>query len=161
MENTNKDDDLLKEIESLDIEPAENIALPDASSEPSLSPFIEPDVKKEDNILSKYLDKMDIVTNEVLVSCKADRQEAQQIIDLFLSKINAATAAPPSRMYVDGLVKAIEVKSNINMTAVKIMDTNAKMIAATKAGIVINNNTQVNHSNELTDILNSAPTDEA
>ena len=152
MENVK--DDLLKEIESLDSEPA-NINI-----EPLLT---DQDIQKEVkvNVYDKYLDKMDAVTNEVLVSCKADRQEAQQIIDLFLSKIHAATVAPPSRMYVDGLVKAIEVKSNINMAAVKIMDTNAKMIAATKAGIVINNNTQVNHSRELADILNSIPTDEA
>ena len=55
--------------------------------------------------------------------------------------------------HFDGLVKAVEVKANINTNAVKVMEGVAKMIAATKAGInVQNNNVQISGA-ELDDIL--------
>jgi hypothetical protein len=42
---------------------------------------------------------------------------------------------------VESLVKAIEVKSNINTTAVKMIEANAKTLAATKSSINIQQNT--------------------
>lgn len=95
--------------------------------------------------INKYLDRLDGVTDEVLNACRADRQEAQDVILLLRSQINDAIAnqKQPSRMWVDGLVKAVEVKSLVNMTAVKIIEANAKILAATKAGgtnVQVNNN---------------------
>jgi len=46
-------------------------------------------------------------------------------------------------MFIDGLVKAVEVKANINMTAVKMMEANAKMLASMKATTSV----QVNNQN--------------
>jgi LEA14-like dessication related protein len=59
-------------------------------------------------------------------------------------------------MYIDGLVKAVEVKANINQNAIKMMEANSKMIASMKpgSGTTINNNLQVNNS-ELDEILNN------
>jgi hypothetical protein len=60
-------------------------------------------------------------------------------------------------MYVDGLVAAVEVKANINMTAVKILEANAKMLAATKAAVsnvMVNQNVSVgNNDSDLVKIL--------
>lgn len=104
----------------------------------------EPEAPRPVNI-NKYLDRLDGVTDEVLNACRSDRQEAQEVILLLRSQINEAITnnKQPSRMWVDGLVKAVEVKSLVNMTAVKIIEANAKILAATKAGgtnVQVNNN---------------------
>lgn len=104
----------------------------------------EPEAPRPINI-NKYLDRLDGVTDEVLNACRSDRQEAQEVILLLRSQINEAITnnKQPSRMWVDGLVKAVEVKSLVNMTAVKIIEANAKILAATKAGgtnVQVNNN---------------------
>lgn len=94
----------------------------------------------------KYLHKLDDVTDEILASCRSDRQEAQDVINMFRNEIEQSINQnrPPQRMYVDGLVQAVEVKANINMTAVKIIEANAKMLAATKVtGNVMVNNVNV------------------
>ena len=69
----------------------------------------------------------------------------------------------PARMFVDGLVKAIEVKANVNMTAVKMMEANSKMLAAIKAsgGIQVNNqNLSVVNNHDLEQILDQPMTHE-
>lgn len=103
----------------------------------------------------KYLDKMEEVADEVLQACRSDRQEAQDVINMLRAQCDAAhnKSNSPARMYVDGLVKAVEVKANINGNAVKVMEGVAKMIAATKAGTNIHNNTVQVTGAELDEIL--------
>lgn len=106
--------------------------------------------------LSAEKERLDTVTDEVLDSCRADRQEAQDVIKLCRDEISAATSKSnsPSRMYVDGLVKAVEVKSKIMETAVKMMDTRAKFVSSVKTTIGQQNNVQINASSqELENIL--------
>ncbi len=96
----------------------------------------------------KYYIKLDGVTDEILTACRADRQEAQDVIHLLRDQIEQSLNKNqlPSRMYIDGLVQAVEVKANINMTAVKIIEANAKMLAATKVtgnNVMVNNNLNV------------------
>jgi hypothetical protein len=107
--------------------------------------------------ISKYLDKMDMVADEVLQSCRSDRQEAQEVIDMLRNQCQDAHARnqSPARMYVDGLVKAVEVKANINTNAVKVMEGVAKMIAATKSGLNIQNNNVTVSATELDEVLKS------
>lgn len=85
----------------------------------------------------KYLEKLDGVTEEVLSACRSDRQEAQDLIQTLRAEMDTmlARSQPLSKTLVDGIVKAVEVKANINMTAVKMMEANAKMLAATKAAV--------------------------
>ena len=112
--------------------------------------------------VSKYLEKMEEVADEVLVACRNDRQEAQDVINMLKGQCDLAheKSLPPARMYVDGLVKAVEVKANINGNAVKVMEGVAKMIAATKAGVNVQNNNISVSGAELDDILsNSGPMD--
>ena len=49
--------------------------------------------------------------------------------------------------------KAVEVKANINGNAVKVMEGVSKMIAATKAGINVQNNNLTVSGAELDEIL--------
>jgi hypothetical protein len=117
------------------------------------------------NHTKKYLTKLDDVTDEILTACRSDRQEAQEVIILYKSQIEDALTSnrDPQRMYVDGLVQAVEVKSNINLTMVKIMEANAKMLASLKAGSSLNikNNINVASSNdkELENILDEPITE--
>ena len=93
----------------------------------------------------KYLKDLEDVTAEVLDACRSDRQEAQDTINIFRKQIIDAIEAnrAPARMFIDGLVKAIEVKTNINGTAVKMIETNAKMLAALK--VSAGTNVQINN----------------
>jgi len=108
--------------------------------------------------VAKIHDRLHTVTEEVLQACRHDRQEAQDTINMLKKEIddhktNKQNVDIP-RIYIEGLVQAIEVKSGINQTAVKMMEVNAKMIAAARAGTNVNilNN---NNSNDpkLTEIL--------
>lgn len=111
--------------------------------------------------ITKYHERLDQVTTEVLAACRADRQEAQDVIELLRLQIDDAVSKSqaPQRMWVDGLVKAVEVKAGINATAVKIVEANAKMLAATRAGINILNQNVNTGSEDLEDILSRPITD--
>jgi hypothetical protein len=104
--------------------------------------------------ITKYLDKLDDVTDEVLAACRSDRQEAQEVIGIYKKAIEDAVSIskPPARMWVDGLVKAVEVKAGINANAVKMIEANAKMLAATKAGSTLNQQINIGGDN-LDDVL--------
>jgi hypothetical protein len=117
--------------------------------------FSEVVVEEEVAEANKYLDKMDEVSEEVLQACQADRQEAQDVINMLRKQCEDAHSNQriPARMYVDGLVKAVEVKANINGNAVKVMEGVAKMIAATKASTNIQNNNMNVSNAELDEIL--------
>jgi hypothetical protein len=114
--------------------------------------------------LREQFKQFDIVTDEILQGARSDRQETQDAINLMRGEIDKAIngGAHPSRMYVDNLVKALEVKATINQTAVKIMEAKAKMLAATKVGISVNTNIQTNvatgsSDQGLVDLLSKNP----
>lgn len=83
---------------------------------------------------SKYLGRVDDVAEEIIQACRSDRQEAQETITLLRDQIDTAISGgrSPERIYFESLVKAIEVKANINTNAVKAMEMTAKMLAALK-----------------------------
>jgi|10_taG_2_1085330.scaffolds.fasta_scaffold00044_62 hypothetical protein len=115
----------------------------------------EEEQQVQNSSLTKYLERLDDVTDEVLAACRSDRQEAQDVIGIYKKAIeDALTAkAPPARMWVDGLVKAVEVKAGINGNAVKMIEANAKMLAATKGGGTFNQQINVGGSENLDDVL--------
>ena len=96
----------------------------------------------------KFKHQLSQVTEEVLDAARADRQEAQDVINLCRDKIDGAPNDPP-RMYVDGLVKAVEVKSNINQTVVKMIEANVKALTAVKPSIGQQNNTLIHGASGL------------
>lgn len=113
------------------------------------------------NDISKKLKQLDEVTERILKSCEDDRSQAQEAIDLIKGEIERTLDAQnrPPAAFVEGLIKAIEVKAGINLTAVKIMEANAKMLAATKTGssVTVNNNNSISSDN-LADILSQPMT---
>lgn len=149
--------------ENVDLEPAECALQPvDTRQIEEISTTIVAEVPTVPTVdVVKYHERLDQVTIEVLAACRADRQETQDVIDLMRLQIDDAVnkSQSPSRMWVDGLVKAVEVKAGINATAVKIIEANAKMLAATKAGVNILNQNVNTGSQDLEDVLSRPLTD--
>lgn len=108
--------------------------------------------------LKRMFDRMEEVTQNVLDCAKSDRAQAEAAILMMQDAIETAhnQNKPASKTYIEGLVKAIEVKANVNTTVVKIMEANAKMFAATKSGLQlnINNSNSTVSSDELVNLLN-------
>jgi hypothetical protein len=144
-------DDLESLFDELDDDqPDHRINIPDELETPTTNQILAP-VQIEDNgpaiDVVKYHRKLEEVTEDVLVACKKDRAEIQEVVDLMFDEIRNDREAGrnPSRGYTDNLTKLLEVKANVNMLAVKIMEANSKMLAATKAGAVtVNNNNNMN-----------------
>lgn len=96
------------------------------------------------------------VTQSVLENCTKDRKQAQEIIDIIMADVKQSfdNNMKPNTMLIEQLIKAVEVKSGIDTNAIKIAETNVKLIAATKTGggiNISNNNNSINAS--LSDIL--------
>ena len=127
-------------------------AIPDPPQAASNAPIVD---------LKKMFDRMEDVTENVLDCAKNDRAQAEAAILMMQDAIETAHSQnkPASKTYVEGLIKAIEVKASINTTVVKIMEANAKMFAATKSGLQLNiNNNNSNStvsSDELVNLLNT------
>lgn len=156
-------------IDTSEVEPSDSDTLPELDKTNALRPIednrrYDSEHLKTESVdqepvvdIARYLDKMEGVADEVLQACRSDRQEAQEVINMLRLQCDQAHSKnqPPARMYVDGLVKSVEVKANINTNAVKVMEGVAKMIAATRAGLNINNNNVSFSSAELDEILST------
>ncbi len=110
--------------------------------------------------LRRMFDRMEDVTQNVLECARNDRAQAESAILMMQEAIETAhsLSKPASKTYVEGLIKAIEVKASINTTVVKIMEANAKMFAATKSGLQLNINNSNNStvsSDDLVNLLNT------
>ncbi len=118
--------------------------------------------------IRKQFEQFDAIAEEVVQGTRHDRQETQDAINLCRGEIQKAVSAGqnPSRMWVDNLTKALEIKATVNLTAIKALDAKAKLLAATKAGIQVQNNNLIQNANvstqadkSLVDLLNNNPLD--
>ena len=152
------DDDLQNLLNQLDIDGSDIDATPNANEQVA-------DNVTEVEVPAKAPEPVGTSSLEIKTDAVTGVSEAQEVIILYKSQIEDALTSnrDPQRMYVDGLVQAVEVKSNINLTMVKIMEANAKMLASLKAGSSLNikNNINVAASNdkELENILDEPITE--
>lgn len=118
--------------------------------------------------IRKQFEQFDAIAEEVVQGTRHDRQETQDAINLCRGEIQKAVnnGQNPSRMWVDNLTKALEIKATVNLTAIKALEAKAKLLAATKAGVQVgiqNVNQQANVTTQadssLVDLLNSNPLD--
>jgi hypothetical protein len=137
--------DLFKELDKASDVPPPSSDLSEIVDKIETTKTLPESIKTEEKPIEigKYLRRLDDVTEDVLGACKADRREAQELINILKEQVEASIAGGVklSTGIVESLVKAIEVKSNINTTAVKMIEANAKTIAATKSSINIQQNT--------------------
>lgn len=120
--------------------------LPPAPEEPSM------DLELARHLMEQY----QTVGQEILSSWRADRAEAQDAIDLCNGEIQKAISmgGTPPRMYVEGLVQAIEVKSNANATATSVMGMGIKLASALKSKVSVTNNSVTNIGSINTELNN-------
>lgn len=118
--------------------------------------------------LKKQFEQFDEIALEVIHGVRHDRQETQDAINLCRGEIAKAVSNGnnPSRMWVDNLTKGLEIKATINLTAIKALEAKAKLLAATKAGVQIQNNNLNQNANvtttaddSLVNLLNDNPLD--
>ncbi len=158
-----KDSDAGDHVVELETESAKKkqIILPETASVPN--DIIPAEVEEEDVNIKIYFERYEAMAEEIFAACRSDRQEAQAVLAMCKERVEDAirndTADRVPRMYVDALVKAVEVKANINDTAVKMIDAGAKLISAAKNQINVQQN-NVAVGSDLNDILNQPMTDE-
>ena len=169
--------DLLGQLDEIDNAPKETVES-ESTVEPSgLEPHVlkpkdkqialsepqnTPDEVIPHNVdVVQYFERYDAMAEEIFAACRNDRREAQEVIALCKEQIGEAidNDRSPARMYVDSLVKAVEVKANVNDTTVKMIDAGAKLLAAAKNQINIQQN-NVSIGDDLDDILNRPMNDE-
>jgi len=128
---------------------------------------VEADPEPVVNIKEQF-EQFDAIAVEVIQGTRHDRQETQDAINLCRQEINKAVnnGGNPSRMWLDNLTKALEIKATINLTAIKALEAKTKLLAATKAGVQVQNNTLIQNANvstqadkSLVELLNSNPLD--
>jgi hypothetical protein len=145
------------EVRRLDILP--QLVTAEESTPPPPPPEPVVDIRKQ-------FEQFDAIAEEVVQGTRHDRQETQDAINLCRGEIQKAINAGqnPSRMWVDNLTKALEIKATVNLTAIKALEAKAKLLAATKAGVQVQNNNLIQNTNvsaqadkSLVDLLNNNP----
>lgn len=166
MNDDQKDlDKLLTELQSGDGGEPENTG---DSDEPDSSPTngeilplnrlpADDDTDQMVAILQSVLGEFDQVGKTILDATKADRDQTQEVITLLLQQLRDNPAGIP-RASMEGLVKALDVKANISMIAVKLLDVKAKLLATTKNNNILINNNQVAGDQDLNSILSQPRT---
>ena len=93
----------------------------------------------------EHVQRAGAILDEILSSWRSDRCNAQDAANLTRRIIDntIAQGRDPSAGMVEQYVKALEVKANTNQTAVKCVDTIAKLVAATKPSTQVQNNNLV------------------
>jgi len=157
-------DDILKALDA-DNQPAEQASEPVVvDPSPSLVPSdvrqfaaekfeapLEPVVIAADDSekidVKKYIDKAESVFDEILDSMRADRQEAQDLLLVLKTQItDKVNNNHPFERLAEAYATTLEAKTGITANAVKMVDSMAKILAATKAA---GGNTNI-HNNNLT-----------
>lgn len=169
----NLEDDLLIEEAGADEQPAVSIVKPVNVKPVDIKPVEAEKVQvvkrtsvqsndpdKIDGVMASMLDKIkgefETISADVLGQWKADRDQIQQVIDLFIESVgdDPNTAARP---IVEGLVELLNTKVNSSMTAIKLLEVKTKLLMAIKStsSVVINNQNAVagGQNSELTDLL--------
>lgn len=106
-------------------------------------------------ILTQMRKDFENVSGEILGTWREDRTQIQEVIDIYLNVVRAGGDIP--RVYIESLVKALEVKANTSITAVKLLDAKTRLLQALKGGtsvMITNNNNNANVAEgELTKLL--------
>jgi hypothetical protein len=152
-----QDDQALKDLlNDLSNEPPEEE--PEETPDPKqLEPIVAqptPITTMEQQQITEFAKKFGEVSNEILSNYKADRDQINDTIEYLENLVFNATG---QRVHVEMLVAALRTKAETNASAVKLLDSLAKFLAATKGTNVFvqNNNTTI--QDDLKQILAKAP----
>lgn len=155
-----QDDQELKDfLDNLSREPElpeEVLPQPDPKTlQPILEPVVQlPEQSAQAQQVTEYAKKFTEVADDILSNFKADRDQINDTIEYLENLVHNAAG---ERVHVEMLVAALRTKSETNASAVKLLDSYAKFLAATKGTNVFvqNNNTTI--QDDLAQILTKAP----
>jgi hypothetical protein len=106
--------------------------------------------------VDKLIDRFDTVSQLILAKIEADRQQLETYINLYATHVQGDN---PKTTFIEGLVSLQTVKSDTMANSIKVLDSLAKMVAASKS-IVSGPGSSV-ALNDLDSILNASIDDDA
>lgn len=117
------------------------------------------DGPKQDPIkmLVEIKNQFDQVADVITNSYQGDRHQAQTLIDLLMPPVTDGNINDVSRGHLDNLVRLVEVKANMTITMVRMLDARTRLLQAVKGGtsLIINNSNGASSDEELAKILSS------
>jgi hypothetical protein len=126
---------LLDELEKEPEPKAELVKVPEptpAASVPVAQVQVEPEVVQEEaNDVREILTNFRDIRNEIFRNYKKDRDQVEEAIQLFLKSVKSGTV---TQAVVEGYVKAIGIKAEINANAIGLLDSQARLLSAGKGG---------------------------
>lgn len=94
--------------------------------------------KSPDEIqLSELLDEFKIIKEEFLKAFNSDRKDIDKFITRFSNRVKDPESA--KQYYVEAITSLLATKANTGMNAIKLLDSVAKMLSATKNHSGLNN----------------------
>lgn len=142
--------DFLRDLQN-DPEPEpEPEQAPDPKSLMPIQPTAPAVTDQQQQQIAEYAKKFTEVANEILSNYKADRDQINDTI-VFLENLVFNSAA--ERVHVEMLVAAERTKAETNATAVKLLDSYAKFLSATKGTNVFVQNNNLSVQDDLKTLL--------
>jgi hypothetical protein len=152
------DPELVDLLADLEKEPAAELAtVPEpvpAAPIPVASVKAEPEVVQEGaDDVREILSNFRNIRNAIFENYKKDRDQAEEAIQLFLKSVRAGSV---TQAVIDGYVKALGIKADINANAIGLLDSQARLLSAGKGGALFIQQLGISPK-ELTEILRAPP----
>jgi hypothetical protein len=152
------DPELVDLLEDLEKEPkAESVTVPEpapAAVVPVAQVQVEPEVvQAEANDVREILTNFRDIRNEIFKNYKNDRAQVEEAIQLFLKSVSKGVV---TQAIIEGYVKALGIKADINSNAIGLLDSQARLLSAGKGGALFIQQLGLDPK-ELTKILLSPP----
>jgi hypothetical protein len=130
------DPELVNLLEDLEKEPkAESVTVPEpapAAVVPVAQVQVEPEVvQAEANDVREILTNFRDIRNEIFKNYKNDRAQVEEAIQLFLKSVGTGVV---TQAVIEGYVKALGIKADINANAIGLLDSQARLLSAGKGG---------------------------
>jgi len=131
------DPELVDLLEDLEKEPKAELApipepVPAAAAIPVAQVQVEPEVvQAEANDVREILTNFRDIRNEIFQNYKKDRDQVEEAIQLFLKSVGAGVV---TQAIIEGYVKALGIKADINANAIGLLDSQARLLSAGKGG---------------------------
>lgn len=139
-------DKLLSDV-AADAKPVES----EATLPAPLPTNLLPQDQKAENVLKNFIEKFNNVANKVLDNYDSDRNQLEDTIKFLDDVVRSGSS---NRVYVEMLVATLRTKTDANTNAVKLLDSIAKMVSASKNTSLTNEESAESVQDDLKDILN-------
>lgn len=144
--------ELAGESDEVVVEVPEVLETPDPKELEAVQPT---PIAKEDPQVIEFAKKFSEIAGDILGNYKLDRDQINDTIE-YLE--NIVLNGSGQRVHVEMLVAALRTKAETNASTVKVLDSYAKFLAATKGtNILVQNNNSTSIQDDLRQILSKEP----